>query len=194
MADSRGDLPLLSFPTTAAWETWLEAEHSSAAGLWLKIAKRDSQATTVNYAQALEIALCFGWIDGQKAAYDEHFWLQRFTPRKARSRWSKINRETATRLLEEGRVRAAGLAQIQAAKDDGRWAAAYEGQRVARVPEDLQRALEANAPAQDFFATLKGANRYAILYRINDAKRADTRARRIERFVEMLARGETIHG
>jgi uncharacterized protein YdeI (YjbR/CyaY-like superfamily) len=194
VTDGPAEMQILSFSTLAEWERWLEAEHATACGLWLKIAKKGSESTTINYAQALQVALCFGWIDGQKAAHDEHFWLQRFTPRRAKSRWSKINREAAIKLIDDGRMRPAGLQQVRAAQDDGRWEAAYEGQRAAAVPEDLQRALGENEPARLFFATLEGANRYAILYRIEQAKRADTRARRIERFVAMLARGETIHG
>jgi len=194
VSDSRAGIPILSFGTLAEWEGWLAAEHANASGLWLKIAKKGSPMVTVGYAQALQGALCFGWIDGQKASHDEHFWLQRFTPRKARSRWSKINREAALALIEAGRMRPAGLAQVQAAQADGRWEDAYGGQRAATVPEDLEWALQQNEPARVFFETLKGANRYAIIYRIGEAKRADTRARRIERFVAMLARGETIHG
>lgn len=194
MSDSRAGIAILSFGALAEWEGWLAAEHANASGLWLKIAKKGSPIVTISYAQALQGALCFGWIDGQKASYDEHFWLQRFTPRKARSRWSKINRDAALALIEAGRMRPAGLAQVQAAQADGRWEDAYAGQRAAIVPEDLQRALQQNEPARVFFETLKGANRYAIIYRIGEAKRADTRARRIERFVAMLARGETIHG
>jgi uncharacterized protein YdeI (YjbR/CyaY-like superfamily) len=194
VTDDTTDLPILSFSTLAEWEKWLDSEHETAPGLWLKIAKNGSPSTTISYQQALLLALCFGWIDGQKARCDEHFWLQRFTPRKARSRWSKRNREAAMGLIEAGRMRPAGQRQVEAAKDDGRWENAYEGQRAATVPEDLKLALQENESAGAFFATLRGANRYAILYRIEEAKRADTRAQRIERFVAMLARGETIHG
>jgi uncharacterized protein YdeI (YjbR/CyaY-like superfamily) len=192
--DSRAGIPIRSFATPAQWEQWLTAEHATASALWLKIAKKGSPEATISYAQALRCALCFGWIDGQKAAFDEHFWLQRFTPRKARSRWSKINRDAAIELIEAGVMRPAGLEQVQAAKDDGRWEDAYEGQREAAVPEDLKRALQENEAARVFFERLKGANRYAIIYRIGEAKRPDTRVRRIERYVAMLARGETIHG
>ena len=144
MTDGPAEMQILSFSTLAEWERWLEAEHATACGLWLKIAKKGSESTTINYAQALQVALCFGWIDGQKAAHDEHFWLQRFTPRRAKSRWSKINREAAIKLIDDGRMRPAGLQQVRAAQDDGRWEAAYEGQRAAAVPEDLQRALGEN--------------------------------------------------
>lgn len=187
------ELPILPFSSAAAWEAWLTDEHARAAGVWLKIAKKDSGIATVTYAQALDVALCFGWIDGQKRSFDATWFLQRFSPRKARSGWSRINTEHVARLIAEGRMRPAGLAQVEAARADGRWAAAYESQSNATVPPDLQAALDANPAAAAFFATLRGANRYAILYRVQDAKRPETRARRIERFVAMLERGETLH-
>lgn len=187
------DLPILPFPDAAAFEAWLEANHASAPGVWLRIAKKDAGVATVTYAEALDVALCFGWIDGQRRAHDASWFLQRFTPRRPTSRWSRINTEHAERLTAAGRMRPAGLAQVEAARADGRWAAAYDGQRSATVPPDLQQALDANPPAAAFFATLRGANRYAVIYRVNDAKRPQTRARRIERFVAMLARGETLH-
>lgn len=187
------DLPILPFASADEWESWLEAEHASAAGVWLKIAKKDTGIATVTYAEALDVALCFGWIDGQRRGFDATWFLQRFTPRKPRGNWSKINTEHVARLLAAGRMRPAGLAQVEAARADGRWAAAYDGQRTATVPPDLQQALDANPEAAAFFATLRGANRYAVIYRVQGAKRAETRARRIERFVAMLARGETLH-
>ena len=187
------ELPILPFASAAAFEAWLDAEHAQAPGLWLKIAKKDSGIATVTYAEALDAALCFGWIDGQKRAFDERFFLQRFTPRRRGSRWSKINTEHVARLEAAARMRPAGLAEVEAAKADGRWAAAYEAQSAASVPDDLQAALDANPQAAAFFATLTGANRYAVLYRVQDAKRPETRARRIATFVEMLARGETLH-
>jgi uncharacterized protein YdeI (YjbR/CyaY-like superfamily) len=187
------DLPILPFGSAAAWEAWLDEHHAHAAGVWLQIAKKDSGIATVTYAQALDVALCVGWIDGQRRGFDERWFLQRFTPRKARSRWSKINTEHVARLIAEGRMRPAGLAQVEAARADGRWDAAYASQANATVPPDLQAALDANPAAAAFFATLRGANRYAILYRVQDARRPETRARRIERFVAMLARGETLH-
>jgi uncharacterized protein YdeI (YjbR/CyaY-like superfamily) len=187
------ELPILTFDDAAAWEDWLAAEHDRAAGVWLRIAKKDTGIATVGYAEALDVALCFGWIDGQRRAHDATWFLQRFTPRTPRSRWSKINTEHVRRLLAAGRMRPAGVAQVEAARADGRWAAAYEGQRSATVPPDLQAALDANPAAAAFFATLRGANRYAVLYRVQDAKRPQTRARRIDRFVAMLARGETLH-
>jgi uncharacterized protein YdeI (YjbR/CyaY-like superfamily) len=180
----------LEFATREAWEAWLEAEHANAGEAWLKIAKRGSGQATVSYDEALEVALCFGWIDGQKRARDDAYWLQRFTPRKAASRWSKRNREIVTRLLERGAMRPAGLREVERAQADGRWAAAYDGSRTATVPDDLRSALDANARAGAAFAALDARNRYAILYRVQDAKRPQTRALRIERFVEMLAAGE----
>jgi uncharacterized protein YdeI (YjbR/CyaY-like superfamily) len=190
MAD---ELPILSFAAAAAWEAWLAREHERAAGVWLKIAKKDTGITTVTYLEALDVALCFGWIDGQKRSFDTAWFLQRFTPRKPRSRWSKINTDKVAALIAAGRMRPAGLAQIEAARADGRWAAAYEPQRTATVPDDLRAALDANPRAAAFFATLRGANRYAFLYRVQDAQRPQTRAKRIATFVSMLERGETLH-
>jgi uncharacterized protein YdeI (YjbR/CyaY-like superfamily) len=187
------ELPILPFASAAAWEAWLEREHASAPGVWLQIAKKATGIATVTYAEALDVALCFGWIDGQKRAFDDAWFLQRFTPRKRGSRWSKINTEHAERLLAAGRMRPAGIAQVEAARADGRWDDAYHGQRAATVPPDLQAALDASPAAAAFFATLRGANRYAILYRVQDAKRPETRARRIARFVALLERGETLH-
>lgn len=187
------ELETLAFASAAELEAWLEREHAREAGIWLKLAKKDAGVATVTYEEAVELGLCFGWIDGQVRRFDERFYLQRFTPRRRASRWSKINREKAEALIAAGRMRPAGLAQVQAAKADGRWEAAYDGARTATVPEDLQAALDANPAARDAFATLSGANRYAILYRVQDAKRPETRARRIAQYVELLARGETPH-
>lgn len=187
------DLPILEFPDMSAWERWLEANHESSAGVWLKIARKGSGAATVTYAEALEEALCCGWIDGQKAPCDETFWLQRFTPRGPRSKWSQVNRRKATELTDQGRMRPAGLAQVAAARQDGRWDAAYASQRTVTVPDDFQHAIDANPPAKEFFATLKSSERYSFLYRIYDAKRPDTRARRIREYVAMLAEHRTIH-
>jgi uncharacterized protein YdeI (YjbR/CyaY-like superfamily) len=187
------DLPILPFPSQRAWEEWLEANHAQSRGVWLKIAKKASGIETVTHAEALDVALCFGWIDGQRGRLDDEWFLQRFTPRRPRSRWSQINRDKVERLIADGRMRPAGQSEIDRAKHDGRWVAAYAGQRTIEVPPDLQRALDAQPGAKEFFATLDSANRYAVLYRIHDAKRAETRARRIERFVAMLARGEKIH-
>jgi len=187
------DEPILAFASRAAWEAWLARHHASARGAWLAIAKKGSGIDSVSYAEALDAALCYGWIDGRKDKLDGERWLQRFTPRTARSRWSKINRDKAEALVARGEMRPAGLAEVERAKADGRWDAAYEGQRKAAVPDDLRRALDANAAARDFFATLDGANRYAILYRIHEAKKPETRARRIAKYVAMLAAGEKIH-
>lgn len=186
-------LPVIEFGSIEEFETWLCSEHRTTAGIWLKISKKGAPTATITYAQALDVAICFGWIDGQKAAHDEHYWLQRFTARKPGSRWSKINTEKATRLIADGRMRAAGLDQVQAAKQDGRWQSAYAGQRTIEVPEDLRLALEENPRAREFFTKLTSANRYAILYRLAEAKRPQTRASRIERYVAMLAKGETLH-
>jgi uncharacterized protein YdeI (YjbR/CyaY-like superfamily) len=185
------DLPTMVFRSPAEWERWLVANHGRSRGLWLKIAK--GGAGTLTYAQALEVALLFGWIDGQKGKLDAAFWLQKFTPRGPKSRWSKTNRAVAIRLTKEGRMHAAGLAAIERAKADGRWAAAYDSQSGASVPPDLQRALASNPAARSFFDALDSHNRFAIVYRVNDAKKAETRAKRIATYVQMLARGETLH-
>jgi uncharacterized protein YdeI (YjbR/CyaY-like superfamily) len=185
--------PIILFTSAETWELWLDAQPADSAGLWLKLAKKGCETPSIDYATALGSALCFGWIDGQKRPYDESYWLQRFCPRKARSRWSKINRDKATALIESRRMRPAGLREVESAKQDGRWDAAYASQSVADVPEDLQAALNADPRAAEFFAALDRANRYAVLYRVHEAKRADTRAKRIEKFVAMLHAHETIH-
>jgi uncharacterized protein YdeI (YjbR/CyaY-like superfamily) len=192
--DTKQGLPIIAFASPAKWEEWLQEHHGTSKGLWLKIAKKGSGETTVTYAEALDVALCHGWIDGQKGSLDEAFFLQRFTPRGPRSKWSKINRDKVDALVAAKRMRPAGLAEVEAAKADGRWEAAYEGQRTITVPEDLQKELDANPKAAAFFATLSSVNRYAILYRIQDAKKPETRARRIETFMGMLERAETVHG
>jgi len=187
------DLPTRSFASQTDWERWLEANHGESRGIWLKIAKKASGIDTVTYAEAIDVALCFGWIDGQRRSFDDEWFLQRFTPRRARSRWSQINRAKVERLIADCRMRPAGLGEIERARQDGRWDAAYASQSTIEVPPDLRQALEANPAASEFFATLDSANRYAILYRVHDAKQAETRARRIEKFVAMLARSEKIH-
>jgi uncharacterized protein YdeI (YjbR/CyaY-like superfamily) len=183
----------VSFPSQKAWRDWLDKHHSDSSGVWLKIAKKASGVTTVTYAEALEVALCYGWIDGQKGKLDERYFVQRFTPRRPRSKWSQINCSKATELIEKGDMQPAGLREVERAKADGRWAAAYESQSRATVPADLQRELNKNEKAREFFATLSSINRYAILYRIQDAKRPDTRARRIAKYIDMLNRHETLH-
>jgi uncharacterized protein YdeI (YjbR/CyaY-like superfamily) len=192
MEEHRG-LPVIPFADADAWERWLQEHHESAPGLWLKLAKKGAPIASVTYAQALELALCFGWIDGQKGAYDESWWLQRFTPRGPRSRWSRINREKAQELERAGRLRPAGLREIERARADGRWEAAYESQSRATVPDDLRRELDRDPAARAFFESLERHNRYAILYRIHEAKRPETRARRIARYMEMLRAGEKPH-
>ncbi|HEX7060071.1 MAG TPA: YdeI/OmpD-associated family protein [Solirubrobacterales bacterium] len=187
------ELPIVLFPSPAEMEAWLEANHSNPEGLWLKIAKKGSGVSSVTYGEALELALCFGWIDSQKKGFDEKHFLQRFTPRRPGGRWSRINRDKAEALIAAGAMRPAGLVEVEAAKADGRWEAAYEGQRNAKVPEDLRRELDANERAREFFDTLDGANRYAIVYRLNDAKKHETRERRLRKFIGMLERGEKIH-
>jgi uncharacterized protein YdeI (YjbR/CyaY-like superfamily) len=187
------DLPVLLFATPPDFEAWLEENHTESAGFWLKIAKKGSGETSIGYAEGLELALCFGWIDSQKRGLDEKFFLQRFTPRRPRGRWSRINRVKVEALIAAKAMRPAGMAEVKAAKADGRWDAAYEGARTAKVPDDLRRELDANEAARDFFATLDSSNRYAILYRLDDAKKPETRERRLRKFVAMLERGEKIH-
>jgi uncharacterized protein YdeI (YjbR/CyaY-like superfamily) len=167
--------------------------HTSSSGLWLKIAKKGAGIDTVSYAEALDVALCYGWIDGQKDKFDGDHWLQRFTRRRPRSKWSKINRTKAERLIEEGRMQPAGLREVEQARADGRWDAAYDSQSTATIPDDLRQELEKNDVAREFFSTLDSANRYAILYRLQDAKTPETRARRLEKFVDMLSERKKIH-
>ncbi|MDX3088643.1 MULTISPECIES: YdeI/OmpD-associated family protein [Streptomyces] len=187
------DPETVTFASAEAFEAWLGENHAASPGIWLKLRKKGPEVVALDYAQALEVALCYGWIDGQKATFDDQWWLQRFTPRRPGSRWSKINRDKATALVEQGRMRPPGQAEIDRARADGRWVAAYDGARTATVPEDLAAALAAVPAAAAFFETLDRRNRYAVLYRVQDAKKAETRARRIEKFVAMLARGEKPH-
>ena len=193
MAKSTLELPIIPFASQADFEQWLEDNHATLTGLWLKIAKKESGHTSVNYAQALDVALCFGWIDGQKNKFDAEYFLQKFTPRRARSPWSKINQDKVAVLIANGKMREAGLREIERAKADGRWAAAYESQRTMTVPDDFQAALDKNPAAQLFFDQLNSVNRYAILYRITTAKKADTRQKRIETFIVMLNEGKKIY-
>ena len=186
-------LPVMTFESTDAWDIWLAAHHADSPGLWLKIAKKGAAGRTVSYSDALDVALCHGWIDGQKGRHDDEYWLQRFTPRKPGSNWSKINTERAAALIASGRMRPAGLREVEQARADGRWEQAYESQSRVTVPEDLARALAANERARAFFATLDSANRYAILYRIGTAKKPETRAKRIDTFVTMLSEHKKIH-
>jgi uncharacterized protein YdeI (YjbR/CyaY-like superfamily) len=194
METERAGLPILSFADAAAWEAWLAAQPADSKGAWLKLAKQNAGSACVGKAQAIDGALCHGWIDGQLNPFDDAWWLIRFTPRKPRSKWSEKNRKRAEQLLAEERMAPAGLAEIDAAKADGRWGAAYASASTADVPKDLAAALDADPKARAFFDTLTGANRYAILYRVYDAKKPETRAARIAKFVAMCAAGETIHG
>jgi uncharacterized protein YdeI (YjbR/CyaY-like superfamily) len=187
------ELPTLLFATAEDFEEWLERNHGRSDGLWLKVAKKGSGESSISHAEALELALCFGWIDSRRLGLDETHFLQRYTPRRPRGRWSRNNREKAEELIAVGAMRPAGLAEVEAARRDGRWEAAYDGQRTATVPPDLQRELDANRAAREFFATLDSANRYAFIYRLNEAKRPQTRERRLRRFVTMLERGEKLH-
>lgn len=188
------DLEIVAFASAEAFEAWLGENHAVSPGIWLKLRKKGpGTVVALDYAQALDVALCYGWIDGQKAKVDDQWWAQRFTPRTPRSKWSKINRDKVAALIEQGRMRPPGQAEIDRAKADGRWEAAYDGARTATVPDDLAAALTATPGAAAFFETLDRQNRYAILYRIQDAKKAETRARRIEKFVAMLAKGEKPH-
>ena len=185
--------PTLSFANQAEWASWLERNASVTPGVWLRLSKKTASEHTVSYAEALESALCHGWIDGQKQAQSEHYWLQRFTPRAARSIWSQINKAKAEALVSAGRMQAAGMREIDRAKQDGRWERAYAPASQSTVPDDLQKALHANKKAGAFFATLNSQNRYAILFRIQNVKKAETRARKIAQFIAMLANGEKLH-
>jgi len=187
------DLPILPFEGQKDWAVWLEKNHATSSGVWLKLARKASGIKSVTYDEALEVALCYGWIDGQRKSHDETSFLQKFTPRGLRSIWSKINTEKALRLIESGKMKPAGLKAVESAKQDGRWDAAYASQSKAVAPDDLQAELDRNAKAKAFFATLDSRNRYAILHRIHTAKKAETRAKRIEQFVRMLEKKEKIY-
>jgi uncharacterized protein YdeI (YjbR/CyaY-like superfamily) len=188
-----GDLPMIRFEGPDAFTAWLDEHHASSPGIWLQLAKKASGTKSVTYAEAVEVALCHGWIDGQKQSHDDASWLQKFTRRGPKSLWSKINRQKVEDLVASGRMRPQGLAEVLRAKKDGRWDQAYDSPKAATVPDDLKAALEKNAKAKASFAALNGANRYAILFRVQTAKKAETRARRIEELVAMLARGEKLH-
>lgn len=186
------ELPILPFESKNKFADWLAKNHDKSAGLWLKIAKKAAGISTVTYAEALDVALCYGWIDGQKGSFDEQYFLQKFTPRRPKSIWSKINVEKVERLIASGEMKPAGLRAIEAAKQDGRWAAAYSSQKNIVVPADFQSALNKNKKAKAFFETLTGSRRYSFLFRIETAKKAETREKRIRQFVEMLERGEIL--
>lgn len=187
------DLPVKRFASQAAWKAWLERQHEKSPGVWLEIAKKGSGLRSLSHAEALEVALCYGWIDGQATSVDAKVYRQRFTPRRRRSKWSQINCASVERLHAEGRLTPAGIREMQAAKRDGRWATAYASPRNMTVPDDLQARLDTSPGARRFFQQLDSQNRYAILYRLQDAKKPETRQARLEKFVRMLEAGETLH-
>jgi uncharacterized protein YdeI (YjbR/CyaY-like superfamily) len=187
------DDPIWSCDSKKAWTSWLAKHHKTSSGVWVKLAKKQSGIESMSQPDAVEVALCYGWIDGQARSVDTNYWVQRFTPRSPRSLWSKINCARAEALIASGKMRAAGLKEVDRAKKDGRWAAAYDSPRSATVPDDLAQALATNKKAREFFAVLDSRNRYAILHRIHNAKKAETRARRIANFVDMLSEKKTIY-
>jgi uncharacterized protein YdeI (YjbR/CyaY-like superfamily) len=187
------DLPMRSFKDQKSWEKWLATNHAKSPGIWMQIAKKDSGIASVDYPQALDVALCYGWIDGQKRPYNDEYWLQRFTPRGPRSLWSKINTGKVDLLIKSGRMQPPGLAAIEAAKADGRWESAYAPSSTTEVPPELQAALDEHPKAKAFFETLRGANRYAVLFRLQTAKKPETRAKRIADFIDRFERGETVY-
>ena len=187
------EVPTLPFTSKKKWTDWLARQHDTSSGVWLKLAKKDAGIPSVTYEEALDAALCYGWIDGQKKGLDENYWLQKFTPRGPKSIWSKINTEKAERLIASGEMKPAGLKAIELAKQDGRWEKAYEGQKTISVPEDFQAALNKNERARAFFLTLNSVNRYAVLFRIHNAKKPETRAKRIQQFVEMLENKQKLY-
>ncbi len=187
------NLPVLFFERQKDWALWLRKNQASSTGIWLRIAKKSPGNQSLTYHDALEAALCYGWIDGQKRTDSEQTWLQKFTPRGKKSIWSKTNREKALALVKGGQMQSAGLREMERAKSDGRWEAAYDSARTSVIPADFQAALDKNAKAQAFFKTLDSGNRYAVLFRIQTANKAETRARKIQQFVQMLERNEKIH-
>jgi uncharacterized protein YdeI (YjbR/CyaY-like superfamily) len=193
MGTVKPDLPVIAFKSQEAFEVWLGSRPAGGSGLWLKIAKKSSGIASISRAEAVDAALCHGWIDGQLDSFDDRYWLIRFTPRQPTSLWSEKNRARALELVALGRMRPAGLSEIDRAKKDGRWDKAYAAQSTAQVPDDLMRALSKSRKAKALFETLDSRNRYAILYRVHNAKKPETRSARIETFVAMLLQGETIH-
>ncbi len=187
------NLSIISFATQQDWEAWLKEHHTHIKGIWLKIAKKETGIPSLSYSEALEGALCYGWIDGQKASFDDQYWLQKFTPRGPKSMWSKVNCGKATALLASDRMQPAGIRQVELAKADGRWESAYESQSKITIPDDFQRELDKNQKAKEFFNTLNSVNRYAILFRIQTAKKPETRSSRINKFIEMLAKNQKIY-
>jgi uncharacterized protein YdeI (YjbR/CyaY-like superfamily) len=184
---------VLAFASARELEDWLEREHAASDGIWIKFAKKGSGVRSVTYPEAVEVGLCFGWIDSLTKSLDERFYVQKFTPRRAKSKWSRVNRDKVEELAKQGRMRPAGLAEVERAKDDGRWEAAYASPATVTVPDDLQQALDANPKAAEFFGTLNKSNRYAICYQLEDAKRPETRERRLAKFLGMLERGEKLY-
>ena len=193
MSGAASELPILSFSSSREWEAWLGEHHESSGPVYVKIAKKGSGIESITQPEAVEVALCWGWIDSQGRRLDDEYWLLRLSRRTARSKWSKSNTERASKLIDEGAMQPPGLREVERAKADGRWDAAYDSPRTATVPGDLRQALDRDPAARAFFAELDGANRYAILHRIQDAKRPETRVRRIEKFVAMLSEGKKIH-
>ena len=186
-------LSIMLFETQQDWERWLTEHHTDTVGIWLKIAKKETGIPSVNYSEALDSALCYGWIDGQKASFDDQYWLQKFTPRRPKSIWSKVNCDKATALIAEGRMQPEGIRQVELAKTDGRWESAYESQSKITIPADFQSELDKNQKAKDFYSTLNSINRYAILFRIHSAKKPATRSARINKFIEMLSNNQKIY-
>jgi uncharacterized protein YdeI (YjbR/CyaY-like superfamily) len=187
------NLPILPFETWQEWEAWLNERHTDTKGVWLKIAKKGTRIPSVSYAEALDSAICYGWIDGQKASFDDQYWLQKFTPRSPKSMWSKVNCDKVAALMAEGRMQPVGIQQVERAKADGRWDLAYDSQSKITIPPDLQRELDQNQEAQEFFNTLNSVNRYAILRRIQIAKNPETRSARIQKFIEMLSNHQKLY-
>ena len=191
MADT--ELPVKLFKDRKAWETWLRKHSAASKGVWVRLARKAADLKSADRADILELALCYGWIDGQARSHDAESWLQKFVPRGPRSIWSKINRESALALIKSKKMQPAGLAAISRAKENGQWDAAYDSPKSAAPAADFLAALDQNPKAKAFFATLKGQNRYAVLFRIQTAKKPETRQRRIDQFVAMLAKKETFH-
>ena len=193
METGKDGKPVLAFASSEDWEAWLEREHAASDGVWIKFAKKGSGVASVAYPEAVEVALCYGWIDSQMQSLDERFYVQKFTPRRARSKWSRINRDKIEELTKAGRMKPAGLAEVELAKADGRWEAAYASPSTVELPPDLQRALDASPQATEFWAGLNKANRFAIVYQLKDAKKPETRERRLAKFMAMLERGEKLY-
>jgi len=189
----KGGLPILAFPSREAWATWLDEHHMVSTGLWLALLKKGESEPGLSYGDAVEVALCYGWIDGQAGKLDDRFWLQRFTPRRPRSIWSRVNRDRVLALIARGEMKPAGLREVEPAQADGRWEAAYEPPSTMKVPAALRQALAANPAAAEAFAALDRTNRYAILHRIHAAKKPETRTRRIATFVAMLSEGKKLY-